>query len=338
MADIIKLLIAFIGDCFRSQEQLRAENTALRHQLNVLCRKISKRPQLSGSDKALFVWLYRFFPRILGAIRIIQPETVIGWHRAGFRAWWRWKSRNRGGRPKVDRDLRDLIRQICEENPLWGAPRIHGELLKLGFTVAQSTVSKYMLRGRRPPSQGWKTFLHNHADDIAAVDFLVVPTLTFERLFAFVVLGVGRRTILWIGVTTNPTAQWLARQITEAFPWDSAPNYIIRDNDGAYGDVFKRRVNAMGIRERPTSPRSPWQNGYVERAIGSIRRECLDHVIVRDEAHLRRVLGAYSLYYNTTRTHLGLGKDSPNRRAVQHRGRIVTTDVLGGLHHQYARI
>jgi len=227
---------------------------------------------------------------------------------------------------------------MCQENLLWGAPRIHGELLKLGFTIAQSTVSKYMLRGRRPPSQGWKTFLRNHADYIAAVDFLVVPTLTFERLFAFVVLGVGRRTILWIGVTTNPTAQWLARQITEAFPWDSAPNYIIRDNDGAYGDVFKRRVNAMGIRDRPTSPRSPWQNGYVERAIGSIRRECLDHVIVRDEAHLRRVLGAYSLYYNTTRTHLGLGKDSPNRRAVQHRGRIVTTDVLGGLHHQYARI
>jgi transposase InsO family protein len=338
MMGFVKFLLAFIRDCFRSQEQLKAENTALRHQLNVLQRKGPKRPPLSGSDKALFVWLYRLFPAITGAIRIVQPETVIGWHRAGFRTWWRWKSRNRGGRPKVDRELRDLIRRMSEENPLWGAPRIHGELLKLGFNVAQSTVSKYMRRGLRPPSQGWKSFLRNHADGIAAVDFLVVPTVTFERLFAFVVLGIGRRTILLIGVTANPTAQWLARQITEAFPWDSAPRYLIRDNDGAYGEVFRRRVHAMGIRDRPASPRSPWQNGYVERAIGSIRRECLDHVIVRDEEHLRRVLSAYSLYYNATRTHLGLRKDAPNRRPVQRRGRIISTDVLGGLHHQYSRI
>jgi len=286
----------------------------------------------------LFVWLHRLFPSIAGAITIIRPETVIGWHRAGFRAWWRWKSRSPGGRPQVDRELRDLIRRMCKENRLWGAPRIHGELLKLGFTVAQSTVSKYMLRGRRPLSQGWKTFLRNHADGIAAVDFLVVPTLTFERLFAFVVLGLGRRNILWIGVTTNPTAQWLALQITEAFPWDTAPKYLIRDNDGAYGEVFTRRVRSMGIRDRPTSPRSPWQNGYVERVIGSIRRECLDHVIVRNEAHLRRVLCAYSLYYNATRTHLGLHKDAPNRRPVEHRGRVIATDFLGGLHHQYGRI
>ena len=338
MADIVQLLLAFVRDFFRSQEQLRAENAALRHQLNVLCRKTPKRPQLSGTDKALFVWLYRFYPGILGAIRIIQPETVIGWHRARFRAWWRRKSRNRGGRPKVDQELRDLIRRMCEENPLWGAPRIHGELLKLGFDVAQSTVSKYMLRRRRPPSQGWKTFLCNHADGIAAIDFLVVPTLTFERLFAFVVLGIGRRTILWIGVTPNPTAQWLARQLTEAFPWHSAPKYLIRDNDGAYGEVFRRRVYAMGIRDRPTSPRSPWQNGYVERVIGSIRRECLDHVIVRNETHLRNVLHAYSLYYNATRTHLGLSKDAPNRRPIERHGRIVATDILGGLHHQYGRI
>ena len=186
----------------------------------------------------------------------------------GFRAWWRWKSRNPGGRPKINRELRDLVRRICEENPLWGAPRIHGELLKLGFTVAQSTVSKYMLRGRRPPSQSWKTFLPDHADGIAAVDFLVVPTLSFERLFAFVILGVGRRTILWIGVTTNPTAQRLAHQITEAFPWDTAPTFLIRDNDCAYGEVFMRRVRSMSIRDRPIAPRSPWQNGYVERAIG----------------------------------------------------------------------
>jgi hypothetical protein len=227
---------------------------------------------------------------------------------------------------------------MCAENPLWGAPRIHGELLKLGFTVAQSTVSKYMLRGRKPPSQGWKTFLQNHADGIAAIDFLVVPTLTFERLFAFIVLGIGRRNILWIGITTNPTAEWLANQITEAFPWDTAPEYLIRDNDGAYGEVFTRRLRAMGIRDRPISPRSPWQNGYVERVIGSIRRECLDHVIVWSEAHLGRVLTSYAAYYNSVRTHLGLRKDAPHCRPIERRGRIVTRDFLGGLHHQYCRI
>jgi len=286
----------------------------------------------------LFVWLYRLFPGIANVITIVRPDTLIRWHRAGFRAWWRWKSRNFGGRPMVDRELRELIHRMCAENPLWGAPRIHGELLKLGFTVAQSTVSKYMRRGRRLPSQGWKTFLENHADGIAVIDFLVVPTMTFERLFAFIVLGTGRRNILWIGVTTNPTAEWLANQITEAFSWDTAPEFLIRDNDGAFGEVFTRRLRAMGIRDRPISPRSPWQNGYVERVIGSIRRECLDHIIVWSEAHLRRVLRGYTLYYNATRTHLGLRKDTPYRRPIESRGTIIANAVLGGLHHRYCRI
>jgi transposase InsO family protein len=338
MASLVKLLAAYVWSCFQSRERLKAEITVLRHQLNLMQRRNPRRPRLFGWDRAVFVWLYRLFPAIGDAITIVRPETIIRWHRAGFRTWWRWKSRNLGGRPKVDRELRDLVRRMCSDNPLWGAPRIHGELLKLGFTVAQSTVSKYMLRGRRPPSQGWKTFLRNHADGIAAVDFLIVPTLTFERLFAFVVLGVGRRTILWIGVTTNPTAQWLARQITEAFPWDSAPAFLIRDNDGAYGKVFKRRLRAMGIRDRPIAPRSPWQNGYVERVIGSIRRERFDHVAVRSEAHLRRVLIAYTLYYNSTRTHLGLRKDAPNHRPIESRGVIIANAVLGGLHHRYCRI
>lgn len=338
MADLVKLLWAFTKDCFRLHEQLKTENAVLRHQLNILRRRAPQRPKFSGSDRALFVWLYRYCPRIADAVAIVRPETIVAWHRAGFRAWWRWKSRNPGGRPKVDSELRDLIRRKCEENRLWGAPRIHGELLKLGFAIAQSTVSKYMLQQRRPPSQGWKTFLRNHADGIAAVDFLVVPTLTFDRLFAFVVLGLGRRNIIWIAVTANPTAHWLALQITEAFPWDTAPAYLIRDNDGAYGEVFMRRVRSMGIRDRPTAPRSPWQNGYVERVIGSIRRECLDHVIVRNETHLQRVLKNYASYYNTTRTHLSLRKDSPHARLIERRGRIVAHDVLGGLHHQYSRI
>ena len=338
MAGLVNLLLGYVWSCFQSHERLKAEIVVLRHQLNILRRKTPNRPKLSGSDRALFVWLYQLFPSIAGAITIVRPETVIRWHRTGFRAWWRWKSRNQGGRPKVERELRDLIHRMCEENPLWGAPRIHGELLKLGFSVAQSTVSKYMLRRQWPPSQGWKTFLRNHAEGIAAVDFLVVPTLDFERLFAFVMLGVGRRNILWIGVTANSTAEWLARQITEAFPWDTAPAFLIRDNDGAYGDVFTRRLQSMGIRDRPITPRSPWQNAYVERIIGSIRRECLDHIIIWNEAHLGRVLTAYAAYYNSVRTHLGLRKDAPHRRPVERRGRIVAGDFLGGLHHQYCRI
>jgi hypothetical protein len=338
MGGFVNILLGYVWSCFQSRQRLQAEIVVLRHQLNILRRKTPKRPKLSNSDRVLLVWLYRLFPGIVGAVTIIRPETVIGWHRAGFRVWWRWKSRNRGGRPKVDRELRDLIHRMRNENPLWGASRIHGELLKLGFAVAQSTVSKYMLRGRRPPSQGWKTFLRSQADGIAAVDFLVVPTLTFERLFAFVILEVGRRHILWIGITANPTAEWLARQITEAFPWETAPQYLIRDNDGAYGEFFRRRLRSMGIRDRPITPRSPWQNGYVERVICSIRRECLDRTLIWNAAHLRRVLDGYVAYYNATRTHLGLRKDTPDYRPIERHGIIVSRDILGGLHHQYCRI
>jgi transposase InsO family protein len=227
---------------------------------------------------------------------------------------------------------------MSKENPLWGAPRIHGELLKLGFEIAESTVSKYMIRRRGPPSQTWRTFLRNNADAIAAIDLCVVPTLTFECLFAFLVLGHGRRQLLWFAVTRHPTAEWLAQQIVEAFPWGTAPTYLVRDNDGAYGRAFTNRVRAMGIRDRPISPRSPWQNPYAERLIGTLRRDCLDHVLIFGEPHLRGVLTLYSLYYNETRPHLGLGKDAPLGRAVERSGTIVTTPILSGLHHRYARI
>jgi hypothetical protein len=250
MIAIVKLLIWGLLDYFKSRGRLEAEVMVLRHQLNILRWHLPRRVRPNGLDRAIFVWLYRLFPDIGNAVAIIRPETVVRWHRKGFRAWWRWKSRNPGGRPKIDRHLRDLIHRMCAENPLWGAPRIHGELLKLGFDVAQSTVSKYMLGRRGPPSQGWKTFLRNHADGIASVDFLVVPTLTFQRLFAFVILGFGRRRLLWIGVTTNPTAEWLARQLTEAFPWDTAPAFLIRDNDGSYGEAFTRRLLIQPIPKR----------------------------------------------------------------------------------------
>ena len=280
----------------------------------------------------------RLWPGLLGLARVVQPATILRWHRAGFKVFWRWKSQNRAGRPKIDRRLRDLIQRMSRENPLWGASRIHGELLMLDFKVAQSTVSKYMVRRRNPPSQTWKTFLRNHAEAIVAIDMCVVPTLTFDLLLAFLVLGHGRRQLLWFEVTRHPTAEWLAQQITEAFPWASAPAYLVRDNDRAYGHVFTSRIRTMGIRDRPISPGSPWQNGYAERLIGTLRRECLDQIVIFGEAHLRRILSAYAAYYNQARTHLALQKDAPLRRAVQRSGAVVAVPVLAGLHHQYVRI
>ena len=338
MFAILYALGMLIVDLFKSRSRLEAENLFLRHQLNVALRRAPHRLQLRGSDRALLVLMVRLWPRLLDTAQVVEPETILRWHRAGFKAFWRWKSRNRAGRPKIDRGLRDLIQRISRENPLWGAPRIHGELLMLGFEVAQSTVSKYMVRGRNPPSQTWKTFLRNHGQAIAAIDMCVVPTLTFDFLFAFLVLGHGRRQLLWIEVTRHPTAEWLARQITEAFPWSSAPAYLVRDNDSAYGHVFTHRLRAMGIRDRPISPRSPWQNGHVERLIGTVRRECLDRMLIFGEQHLRRVLASYAAYYNQARTHLALQKDAPLHRAVQRSGAIVAIPILAGLHHQYVRI
>ena len=274
------------------------------------------RPRLTNNDRWFFIQLYRWFPAILQVLTIIQPETLVRWHRAGFRCYWRWKSRPVGGRPQIERELRALIRQMSIENPLWGAPRIHGELLKLGIEVAQSSVAKYMIKRRGPPSQGWRTFLRNHAPDIAAMDLFVVPTIGFDLLYAFVIVRLDRRDMVWINVTTNPTAEWIARQITEAFPWDDAPKYLIRDRDQIYGAVVTRRLRAMGIRDKPTAPASPWQNGFAERLVGSIRRECVDHIIVLGEAHLRRILKFYADYYNRVRTHRSLDKDAPVSRPV----------------------
>jgi hypothetical protein len=278
MVAIAFLFVRMLCDCFKSRWKLKAEILVLRHQLNILQQRAPRRRvHLRWVDRALFVWLYRRCPRILDAITAVRPETVLRWHRMGFTAYWRWKSRSLCGRPRIGKEVRDLIRRMSLENPLWGAPKIHGELLKLGIEVAQSTVSLYMVRRQGRPLQTWKTFLRNHMEGIASIDLFVVPTITFERLFAFFVLSHCRRQLLWIAVTRNPTAEWLARQITEAFPWDRAPKYLIRDNDRAFGVAFKARVRAMGIRDRPTAFRSPWQNGVAERLVGSIRRECTDH-------------------------------------------------------------
>src|SRR6266511_1319328 len=338
MLGFLQLLGTFVANLFRSRRRLEVENLFLRHQLNIALRGAPHRLQLRGSDRALLVWMTWVWPSLLSLSRVVQPDTILRWHRAGFRAYWRWKSRGQPGRPRVSRELRELIQRISKENPLWGAPRIHGELLKLGFEIAESTVSKYMIWRRGPPSQTWRTFLRNHADGIAAIDLCVVPTLTFECLFAFLVLGHGRRQLLWFAVTRQPTAAWLAQQIVEAFPWNTAPTYLVRDNDRAYGHAFQRRIRAMGIRDRPISPRSPWQNPYAERLIGTLRRECLDHVLIVGERHLRRMLASYSSYYNESRTHLALEKDASLRRAIQRCGGIITTPILSGLHHRYVRI
>src|SRR6202158_4693004 len=306
MIALICFVLAVLALPFKSKSRLEAENAALRHQLIVLRRKVRGRAQLSNNDRWFFVQLYRWFPSILEVVTILRPETLVRWHRDGFHRYWRWKSRSRGGRPQIDTELRALIRQMSMENLLWGAPRIHGELLKLGFSVAQSTVATYMVKRRGPPSQGWRTFLRNQAPDMAAMDLFVVPTIGFKLLYGFVLVRSHRRDLVWINVTTSPTAEWVARQITGAFPWDGAPRYLIRDRDRIYGTVVTRRLRAMGIRDKPIALVSPWQNGFAERLIGSIRRECLDHIIVFGGAHLRRILKSYADYYNSVRTHRSL--------------------------------
>src|SRR6267154_4811983 len=337
MIGLLCFALAVLASPFKSKLRLEAENAALRHQLIVLRRRLHGRVRFTNNDRWFLIQLYRWSPSILQVLTIIRPETLMRWHRAGFRYYWRRKSRPLGGRPPIETELRVLIRRMSVENSLWGAPRMHGELLKLGFEVAQSSVAKYMVKRRGSPSQGWRTFLRNHEPDIAAMDLFVVPTIGFDLLYAFIIVRLNRRDLVWINVTANPTAEWVARQITEAFPWDEAPRHLIRDRDWIYGSVVTRRLRTMGIRDKPTAPASPWQNGFAERLIGSIRRECVDHIIVLGEMHLRRILRSYADYYNRVRTHRSLNKDAPVTRQIQRIGSIKSHAILGGLHHHYAR-
>ena len=270
---------------------------------------------------------------------IVQPDTVVGWHRQGFRLYWRWKSRAKVGRPKIEAEIRNLIRRMSRKNPSWGVPRIQSELALLGHSVSEATVRKYRIRKRKPPSQTWQTFLANHLTDIVAIDFFTVPTATFRILFAFVALRQDRRMVVHFNATANPTAAWTAQQITEAFPDETAPRFLIRDRDGIYGQVFQQRIRNMGIEEVVTTPRSPWQNPYVERLLGSIRRECLNHVIVLNERHLLRILRSYFAYYHESRTHLSLDRNSPIQREVDppECGKLIAIPQVGGLHHRYCR-
>jgi transposase InsO family protein len=341
MGTALRALLLTLPSLFRSSAALRTEVLVLRHQVVVLQRQLAgRRVVLHPGDRLFWVWLARLWRGWRDALLIVQPETVIRWHRQGFRLYWRWKSRpRRRGRPRISREIRELIQTMHEAKPTWGAPRIHGELLKLGLVVSESTVSTYLPRSRKPPSQSWRTFLRNHLRDTVAVDFAVVPTVTFQLLFLFVVLNLERRKVLYLHVTAHPTAEWTGQPIVEAFPWDCPVKYLIRDRDAVYGEAFRRRVAGVGLREVLIAPRSPWQNPYAERFVGSLRRECLDRVIVLTENHLQRVAKIYAGYYNRSRTHLSLVKDAPDGRPIQgpHLGTVVPIPEVGGLHHRYER-
>jgi transposase InsO family protein len=291
MLKLVSSIVSVLARGFRSRAVLELENLALRHELNVLRRQCPGRPRLSPIDRLLWVWLYRLWPSCLEVMALVKPATVIHWHRQGFRLYWRWRSKS--GRPSVDREVRKLIGEMSSANLLWGAPRIHGELLKLGIEISQATVAKYMMRRRGTPSPTWRSFLLNQAQGIAAIDMFVVACASFRLLYVMIILAHDRREIVQFDVTQHPTAAWLSQQVIEAFPWDTAPRYLLRDRDASYGSVFSKRVAAMGITEVVTAPRSPWQNAFVERVIGSIRRECLDHMVIFNERHLRRVLSSY---------------------------------------------
>ena len=334
---MLLLILRTIICSIKSHHSLALENLALRHQLEVLQRN-AKKPQLSNQDRALWVAISRLWPDWRESLAIVQPKTVVAWHRRGWRLYWRWKCRCRG-RPVVPVEVRSLIRRMSRENPIWGAPRIQGELLKLGIDISEPTVAKYMIKGPRRPSPTWRTFIRNHFSEIAAVDFFTVSTLTFKTLYVFVVLSLDRRRIIHFNVTDSPTATWTSRQLVQAFPFDTAPRFLIRDRDAIYGAKVVDTLRSIGIEEVITARKSPWQNGYVERVIGSVRRECLDHVIVINRKHLRWILTEYFEYYHEARTHLGLGKDSPVPREVElpGAGPVVAKPMVGGLHHRYYR-
>ena len=325
---------------FKASAELRLENLALRQQLGVLRRSAPKRLKLTPADRLFWVWLRRVWADWKSALMIVKPETVVAWHRRGFRLLWRWKiQRGKLGRPAVRREVRDLIRMTSRNNPRWGAPRLHGELLKLGIEISEPSVAKYMVRPRRPRSQTWRTFLDNHVKNMVSIDFFTVPTIRFQILYAFLILAHERRRIIHFGVTAHPTAEWTAQQVREGFPWDSAPRYLLRDRDRIFGKEFVEQVKAMGIKPVLSAPRSPWQRAYVERLIGSIRRECLDHLIVFEEGSLQRTLAAYGSYYHSWRTHLSLDKDTPLPRRIQDaaEGPVLEIGEVGGLHHHYER-
>jgi len=339
MIETLRWLGILIMAAVRERRDLALENLALRQQLGVLKRRKGV-PKLRRKDRLFWVVLSRIWTPWRRALHLVNADTVVGWQRKGFRIYWtRISQRKSVGRPQASSEIRALIKRMATANPYWGAPRIHGELLKLGVEISERTVSRLMPKYRKPPSQSWRAFLNNHVQDLVSIDFFTVPTVTFRVLFVLVVLAHHRRRVVHFNVTEHPTAGWTGQQMVEAFPEDTAPRYLLRDRDKIYGCDFYARIQGMSMEEVLSAPASPWQRAYVERLIGSIRRDCLDHVIVLGEKHLRRILKSYLEYYHRSRTHLALSKDAPEPRTVQPlgMGEIVELPQVGGLHHRYER-
>jgi putative transposase len=339
MITLLLHLLRLLPFLFGGHRQLALENVALRQQLAVY-KRTTTRPNLRTTDRLFWVWLASVWGRWREPLVIVTPNTVLRWQRRRFREYWtKLSARPTGGRPRVHADIKALVTRMATANPLWGAPRIHGELLKLGIDVAERTVSRLLPKRRTPPSQTWRTFLANHVGDLVSIDFFTVPTASLRVLFVLVVLAHRRRRVVHFNVTEHPTAHWTAQQIVDAFPHESAPSYLLRDRDHVYGEPFRHRVKGMQIEEVLTAPHSPWQNPFVERLIGSVRRECLNHMIVLGERHLRRILTVYLAYYHCARPHLSLDKDAPDGRPIEPPGLGTITSIpeLGGLHHRYVR-
>jgi hypothetical protein len=336
---ILKVIGWLLRALLLSRAALAAENLALRQLLAVL-RRAKPKPKLCWQDRWLWVLLSRLWQSWRSVLVLVQPQTVVGWHRTAFRCYWWWRSRQKTGRPQVASEVRKLIRQMSRDNPLWGAPRIRSELALLGHRVAESTVAKYMVRANRPPSQSWKTFLTNHVGSLASIDFFVVPSVTLRLLYGFIVLLHDRRRVVHVNVTTEPTAEWVSRQLIQAFPFDTAPRYLIRDRDGIYGEQVRRTLKSLGIAEVVIAPRSPWQSPFVERLIGTLRRDLLDHVIVFHEQHSIRLIRGYLEYYHDFRCHQSLANNAPSPRVVQppELGKVIGEAMVGGLHHRYRRV
>src|SRR5437763_3051579 len=339
MVTLLLRLLRLLPLLYGAHRHVALENLALRHQLAVYKKTVS-RPKIRPSDRLFWVALSRVWAGWRQAFVIVSPNTVLRWQRRLFcEHWTKLSGRPTRGRPPINPEITALVTRMAAANPLWGAPRIHGELLRLGIDVSERTVSRLMPKRRPLPSQTWRTFLANHVRDLVFLDFFTVPTARLRVLFVLVVLAHHRRRVVHFNVTEHPTAAWTAQQIVDAFPDDSAPSYLLRDRDQVYGEQFRHRVKGMRIEEVLTAPHSPWQNPFAERLIGSIRRECLNHVLVLGESHLRRILTRYFSYYHRARTHLALDQDAPDLRPVElpEAGRIVQIPEVGGLHHRYVR-
>jgi len=341
MFEILRLWAGLFTRVFRSRRDLLIENIALRQQLAVFKRHNS-RPRLAAPDKMFWVWLHRSWSSWKSALIIVSPDTVVRWHRTGFKLYWRFLSRVRQplGRRPVTKEIRELIFKMMADNPTWHAPRIHGELLMLGFDVSERSVSRWMRRGPQIPQSGqrWLTFLRNHRDAIAAMDFFSVPTVTFNVLYVFFIISHDRRRILHCNVTRHPTSSWIVQQLREAFPYEPAVKFLLFDHDAKYGVEVPVAIRSMDITAVRTMVGCPWQNGVAERWVGSCRRELLDHVIALNERHLKRLLVSYVDYYHRDRTHCGIRKQTPvERTRCGENGKVVTFPRVGGLHHRYER-